>query len=67
MSATNPEDLTLTLQKATEGFIAIVDQPTDTDIINIQKLLLTIVMRTKYDKLTLTHNLYGFILPQKKV
>ena len=63
MSATKPADLTLAIQKVTEGFTAIVDRPTDNDIINIEQLLLPVLMTTKYDKLTLTHNLSGVILP----
>ena len=66
MLATKPEDLTLALQKATEGFTAIVDQPMDTEIINIWQLLLTVLMKTKYDKLTLTPNLSGVILPTER-
>ena len=66
MSATNPADLTLALQKATEGFTAIVDSPTDNDLIEIRQLLLLILMKTKYDELTLTHNLLGVILPSKR-
>ena len=66
MSATKPADLTLALQKATEGFTVIVDRPTDNDIINIRKLLVPVLMTTKYDKLTLTHNLKGFILPLER-
>ena len=66
MSATKPADLTLALQKATEGFTAIVDQPTDTDIIDIRQLLLPVLMKTKYDELTLTHNLSGFIIPKDR-
>ena len=62
MSATKPVDLTLALQKATEGFTAIVDRPMDTDIIDIRQLLLPVLMKTKYDELTLTHNLSGAIL-----
>ena len=63
MSATKLSDLTLALQKATEGIKAIVDRPTDNEIIDIQTLLLTVLMKTKYDELTLTHNLSGVILP----
>ena len=63
MSATKPANLTLTLQKVTEGFTAIVDGPTDTGIINIRQLLLPVLMKTKYDELTLPHNLSGVILP----
>ena len=63
MSGTNPDNLTLVLQKATEGFTAIVDRPRYTNIIDIQQLLLPVLMKTKYDELTLTHNLSGFILP----
>ena len=54
MLATNPADLTLALQKATEGFTAIVDHPTDNNIIDIQQLLMPILMKTKYDELMLT-------------
>ena len=63
MSETKPADLTLAIQKETEGFTDIVDRPTDNDIINIQQVLLPILMNTKYDELTLTHNLSGVILP----
>ena len=63
MSATKPADLTLALQKATEVFTAIVDRPTDTDIMDIWQLLLPVLMKTKYDELTLTHNLSVVILP----
>ena len=65
MSATKPADLTLTLQKATEGFLAIVDRPTDNDLIDIRQLLVPNLMKTKYDELTLTHNLSGVILPSE--
>ena len=63
MSATKPADLALALQKATEGFTVIVDRPTDNDLIEIRQLLVTVLMKTKYDELTLTHNLSGVILP----
>ena len=63
MLATKPADLTFAFQKATERFTAIIDQPTDTNIININQLLLHVLMKKKYDKLTLTHNLSGVILP----
>ena len=66
MSETKPADITLALQKATEVFTAIVDCPTDTDIIDIQKIILPVLMKTKYDKLTLTHNLLGVILPTER-
>ena len=66
MSATKPDDLTLALQKATEGFTAIVDRPTDNDIINIRQLLLPVLMTTKYNKLILTHNLSGVILSNER-
>ena len=66
MSATKPADITLVLQKAKKGFTAIVDLPTDNDIINIQQLLLPVLLKTKYDKLTLTHNLSGVILPNER-
>ena len=66
MSATKPADLTLALQKATEGFTATVDRPTDKDLINIRQLLLPVLMKTKYDELTLTHNLLGVIMSSKR-
>ena len=65
MSETNPAYLTLALQKATEGFTAIVDRPTDNDLIKIRKLLVPVLINTKYNELTLTHNLWGVILPSK--
>ena len=57
MSETKPSDITLALQKATEGFTEIVDCPTDNDIIDIRQLLLPVLMKTKYDELNLTHNI----------
>ena len=66
MSATKPADLTLAIQKSTEGFTAIADRPTDNDIINIRQLLLPVLMKTKYEELTLTHNLSGVILPTER-
>ena len=57
MPATNPADLALDFQKASEGFTTIVDQPTDTNIMDIRQLLLPVLMQTKYNELTLTHNL----------
>ena len=62
MSATKPADLTVILQKATEVFTAIVDRPTDIDIINIRQLLFPLLIKTKYDELTLTYNLSRVIL-----
>ena len=66
MSETKPADLTLSLQKAKEGFTAIVYWPTDTDIIDIRQLLLPVLIQTKYDELTFTHNLSGVILPMDR-
>ena len=63
MYATKPADLNLALQKAMEGFTAIVDRPTDKNLIEIRQLLVPVLMKTKYDELTLIHNLSGFILP----
>ena len=62
MSETKPADIILALQKVTEGFTAIIDRPTDTDIINICQLLFLVLMQKKYNELTLTDNLYGVIL-----
>ena len=66
MLATKPADLTLALQKAMEGFTEIVDRPTYNDIIEIQQLLLPVLMKTKYDDLTLTHNISGVIIPSER-
>ena len=66
MLATKPADLTLAIQKSMEGFTAIADYPTDNEIINIQQLLLPVLMKTKYNELTLTHNLSGVILPTER-
>ena len=66
MSATKPADLTLAIQKATEGFTAIVDRPTDDEIINIRQLLLPVLITTKYDELKLSHNLSEVILPTER-
>ena len=65
MSATKPADLTLALQKAMEGFMAIVDRTTDNNLIKIRQLLLLVLMKTKYDELTLTNKLSGVILPSE--
>ena len=66
MSANKLANLTLALHKATEGFTTIVDQPTDNDLIEIRQLLVPVLMKTKYNELTLTHNLSGFILPSER-
>ena len=66
MSEINPANITLALQKATEGFMTIVDRPTDNDLIEIRQLLVPVLMKTKYDELTQIHNLLGFILPSKR-
>ena len=66
MSATKPADINLALQKVTEGFTAIVDRTTDNDLIEIRQLLVPVLMKTKYDELTLSHNLSGVILPSER-
>ena len=66
MSETKPDNLTLALQKATEGFTAIVDRPTDNDLIEIRQLLVPVLMKTKYYELTLTYNLSGAILSSER-
>ena len=65
MSETKPADITLTLQKETEGFTAIADRPTDNNLIEVQKLLVPVLIKTKYNELMLTHNLSGVLLPSK--
>ena len=62
MLATKPAELTLAIQKATEGFTVIVDRPTDNYLIEIWQLLVPVLMKTTYDELTLHHNLAGVIL-----
>ena len=66
MLATKPAELTLTIQKATEGFMVIVDRPTDNYLFDIQQLLVPVLMKTTYDELTLQNNLSGVILPAKR-
>ena len=66
MSATKPDELTLAIHKATEGFTVIVDRPTDNNLIEIRKLLVPVLMKTTYDKLTLQNNLAGVILPTER-
>ena len=66
MSATTPAELTLAIQKATEGFTVIVERPTYNDLIEIRKLLVPVLMKTTYDELTLQHNIAGVILPTER-
>ena len=66
MSAYKPAELTLAIQKATEGFTVIVDRPTNNDLIEIRQLLVPVLMKTTYDELTLQHNLVGVILPTER-
>ena len=66
MSETKPADLTLALQKSTGEFTVIMDRPTDNDLIEIQQLLVPVLMKKKYDELTLTYNLLGVILTSER-
>ena len=66
MSATKPAELTLAIQKATEGFTVIMDRPTDNNLIEIRQLLVPVLMKTTYDELTLQHNLAGVTLPTER-
>ena len=66
MSATKSAELTLAIQKATEGFTVIVDRPTDNDLIEIRQLLIPVLMKTTYNELILQHNISGVILPAKR-
>ena len=66
MLAIKPAELTLAIQKSTEGFTVIVDRPTDYDLIEIRKLLVPVLMKTTYDELTLQHNISGVILPAER-
>ena len=43
-----------------------MDRPTDNDLIDIRQLLVPVLMKTKYDELTLTHNISGVILPAER-
>ena len=61
MSATKQAELTLAIQKATEGFTVIVDRPTDNNLIEIRQLLVPVLMKTTHNELTLQHNLPGVI------
>ena len=49
-----------------EGLTEIVDRPTDNDLIEIRQLLVPVLTKTKYNELTLTHNLLGVILPSER-
>ena len=62
MLKTKLTDITLSLQKLADGFTAIADRPTDTNIVDIRQLLLPVFMGKKYNKLDLTHKLSGFII-----
>ena len=44
----------------------MVHRPTDNDLIEIRQLLVPVLMKTKYDELTLTHILSGVILPSER-
>ena len=66
MSAIKPAELTLAIQKATEGFTVIVDRPTDNNLIEIWQLLVPVLMKTTYNELILQHNLVGVILPTER-
>ena len=66
MSATKPDDLTLVIQKVTEGLMVIMDRPTDNDLIEIRQIIILVLMKTTYDELTLKHNILGAILPAER-
>ena len=66
MSATKTAELTLAIQKSTEGFTVIVDRPKDNDLIEIPQILVPVLMKTTYDELKLQHNLAGVILPTER-
>ena len=51
MLATKPAELTLAIKKASEIFAVIATKPTDDGIVNIRKLLVPVLMITKYDEL----------------
>ena len=66
MLATKPVDLTLAIQKATEGFTIILGRPTDNDLIEIQQILVPVLMKTTYNELILKQNVSGVILPAER-
>ena len=66
MSETKPAYLTRAVHKTTEVFTEIMDHPTDNIIIGTPQSLLPVLMKTKYDEITLTHNLLGVILPTER-
>ena len=58
-----PVDLTLAIAKATQGFVATADKPTDEYIVNIRKVLIPVLMKVKpYNQLNSQHSLTGVIL-----
>ena len=46
--------------------MVIVDHPTNIYLIDIRQLILPVLMRTKYDEITLMHNLSGVIIPSER-
>ena len=65
--AFTPADLTLDIAKATRGFVATTDKPTDEYIVNIRKVLMPIMMKVKpYDQLNNQHSLDGVILTEDR-
>ena len=63
--AFTPEDLTLATAKATQGFVATTDKPTDKYIVNIRKVLTPVLMKVKpYDQLNNQNSLAGVILTE---
>ena len=60
-----PADLTLAIAKATHGFVAKTNKPTDEYIVNIRKVLTTVLMKVKpYGQLKNQHSLDGVILTE---
>ena len=43
-----------------------MDRPTDNYLIETRQLLLTVLMKTNYNELTLTHNISGVILTYER-
>ena len=63
--AFTPEELTLAIAKATQGFLATTNKPTDKYIVNIMKVLTPVLMKVKpYEKLKNQHSLDGVILTE---
>ena len=63
--AFTPEDLTVAIAKATQGFVATTNKPNDEYIVNLKKILTPVLIKVNpYDQLYNQHSLAGVILTE---